>query len=230
MQKSYTQSITLDQDEEPQRASEWFEALLVAPSTSSRPGRAVPTFSIEEFPTYEDGKMLLEMFLSTIDATYRILHVPTTRIWLEELYDNVQSHSSPPRTQLAFFLGIYAGAAYVSKRKLVFQAASLNGRTQISLAETWLESAASLLTDPPVPPSIQALQALTHLTHLCTQVEGFNGTFGTVSMLCLHMARSMKIQRLDTSRARSERMKIGADMVEVEIKRRVWWHLVSSDW
>jgi hypothetical protein len=40
----------------------------------------------------------------------------------------------------------------------------------------------------------------------------------------------MKIHRLDTPRYREERQKNGADMVDVEVKRRVWWHMVSSDW
>ena len=87
-----------------------------------------------------------------------------------------------------------------------------------------------LLTKPPVPASIQALQTLAHLAHLYSQIEGFIGTFGTISMFFVHMTKAMKTDRLDTARCREKRKRNGANMADIEVKRRVWWHLVASDW
>jgi hypothetical protein len=68
------------------------------------------------------------------------------------------------------------------------------------------------------------------LAHLCTQIEGFAGSFGILAMSGLQMARTMGIHRLDSPHFREERRRNGADMVDVELKRRVWWHIVASDW
>jgi hypothetical protein len=174
--------------------------------------------------------MLLDHFTKSVDAMYRVLHVPTTKRLLKDLYSDLNANRLPSTTQLAFFLVIFAGSAYVSKGDLQIRSTNLNGRPPIVLAETWCKQAVLLLTKPPVPPSTQALQALSHLVHLCTQIEGFSGSFGVLSMAGIQMAKMMKIHRLDTPRYREERQKNGADMVDIEVKRRVWWHMVSSDW
>ncbi|KAL2219659.1 hypothetical protein M432DRAFT_545861 [Thermoascus aurantiacus ATCC 26904] len=99
-----------------------------------------------------------------------------------------------------------------------------------SLFEVWFEHALFLLTKPPVPASTEALQSYTILAHLLAQIDGFSGTFNLVMMSSLRTAREMRIHRLDTPRNREGRRRTGADMVDIEIKRRMWWHLVSSDW
>jgi hypothetical protein len=69
-----------------------------------------------------------------------------------------------------------------------------------------------------------------NLAHLCTQIEGFSGSFGILSVTGLQMARSMKIHWLDSVPYREQRRNHGADLVELEVKRRIWWHMVASDW
>ena len=174
--------------------------------------------------------MLLNLFTKTIDATYHLLHIPTVWQWHEELYADLNANRIPSATQLAFFLATFAGAAYVSKSDLQFEKPGLAGKSQMTLSESWLKQSVFLLTKPPVPPSIQALQTAAHLSHLCSQIEGFTGSFGSISMFCVHMVKAMKIHRLDTARCREERNRNGADMVDIEAKRRIWWHLVASDW
>jgi hypothetical protein len=68
------------------------------------------------------------------------------------------------------------------------------------------------------------------LAHLCTQIEGFSGNFGILAISGLQMARTMRIHPLDSHYFREERGKNDADMVNVELKQRVWYHIVASDW
>jgi hypothetical protein len=161
---------------------------------------------------------------------YRNLHVPTTWRWLKELYDDLSANRLPSATQLAFFLGIFAGSAYISKNGFQLECPTSSRRSPIALAESWHKQAVFLLTKPPVPPSTQALQTFVMLTHLCTQIEGFAGSFGILAMSGLQMARTMRIHRLDSPHFREQRQRNGADLVDVELKRRVWWHIVASDW
>jgi hypothetical protein len=199
-----------------------------SPAASS--ARAELSVILQDFPTYRDAATLLQHYTQTVDATYRILHHPTAWHLLRTLYADLGTNRAPSPTQLSFFLCIFAGSAYVSKEKFSFETPSLQGRSQIALAELWARRAVSLVTEPPVPPSVEALQTIMSLAHLCTQIEGVSGSFGTLSMFGLRMARTMNIHRLDSRPSREERRKNGADMVVLEIKRRIWWHMVASDW
>jgi len=174
---------------------------------------------------------MLEHYIKTFNAIYPILHVPTTRCWLRELYVDLHACCIPSATRLAFFLSIFASSAYLSKDQLQPEPATLGGRSLAAApSELWFGHAVSLLTRPPVPPSTQALQAYTGLAYLCSQLEGLTESFGILTIFTLQMSRSMKIHLLDSPRCREERQKNGADMVDVEVKRRLWWHLASSDW
>ncbi|KAL4742971.1 hypothetical protein BDV11DRAFT_216177 [Aspergillus similis] len=119
---------------------------------------------------------------------------------------------------------------FLSRNDFHFETAALQCYPQKVLAERWVKQAVILLTNPPVPPSVQALQTCMNLAHLCTQIEGLSGSFGILSVTGLQMARSMKIHQLDSAPYREQRRGQGADMVELEVKRRIWWHMVASDW
>lgn len=196
----------------------------------------VPTTSFElaailsDFPTYNEAEMLLDYFTKTIDATYRTLHIPTTWKSLRDFYNDLNNNRVPSASQVSFFLSVFAGSVYVSKHEFPFETASLRGHPQQVLAERWIKQAVILLTNPPVPPSVRALQTSVTLAHLCTQIEGLSGSFGLLSATGLQMARSLKIHRLDSAPYREQRRQHGADMVELEVKRRIWWHMVASDW
>lgn len=177
-----------------------------------------------------DATLLLGHFTKTIDATYRTLHIPTVWRWLDELYADLNNKHLPSATQLAFFLGVFAGSAFISNDNFQFQNENLQNHSQNQLAELWFKQAVAFLTKPPVPPSTQALQTFMNLTHLSTQIEGTGGDFVFLSTAGLQMAKSMRLHRLDVASSRAERRKHGDDMVELEVKRRIWWHMVASDW
>ncbi|OAA58894.1 hypothetical protein LEL_10861 [Akanthomyces lecanii RCEF 1005] len=185
---------------------------------------------IRDFPVFDDATALLDHYTQSVDATYRILHRPTAWNMLDALYHDLNAGRTPSATQLAFFLCIFAGSVYVSKHDFQFESPSLHGHSQQALAEIWAQQAVQLLTDPPAPPSVPALQTIVSLAHLCTQMEGLRKNFNVLSAYGIQMARFMKLHRLDSRPSREERRKNGADMVDVEVKRRIWWHMAASDW
>ncbi|KAL4751795.1 hypothetical protein BDW72DRAFT_212561, partial [Aspergillus terricola var. indicus] len=207
-----------NQDEEQQKISQWLEDLFTPNMTAKVSTTSLPALELaailREFPTYEDAETLLDYFTKTIDASYRMLHIPTTWQSLSDLYTDMKNGRLPSATQNDFH----------------FETAALQRYSQKVLAERWVKQAVILLTNPPVPPSVQALQTCMSLAHLCTQMEGFSGSFGILSVTVLQMARSMKIHRLDSAPYREKRREHGADMVDLEVKRRIWWHMVASDW
>lgn len=219
-------------DEEQQQTSQWLEGLLDTLDRNPNDSPANPLLLdiLREFPNLNDATKLLQYFFNTTDATYRILHRPTVWIQIQNFYAELEGNNLPTQTQLSFFLCIFAGSAYFAKDRFNFDTKALANRSQISLAERWARRAVALLLEPSLPPSLEALQTIMSLAHLCTQIEGLRGSYGPLSMLGLQMARSMHLHHLDSAANREDRRKNGANIIELEVKRRVWWHMVSSDW
>ncbi|KAL2810737.1 hypothetical protein BJX63DRAFT_422835 [Aspergillus granulosus] len=148
---------------------------------------------------------------------------------MTDLVDS-EHDSKSPNNSTSHIRTVSHPSAYVSKNDFQFETTALRSYPQKSLAERWVKQAVVLLTDPPVPSSVRALQTLMNLAHLCVQIEGLIGNFGILSVTALRMARSMNIHRLDSAPYRGQRRENGADMAELEVKRRIWWHMVASDW
>ncbi|KAK8162237.1 putative Zn(II)2Cys6 transcription factor [Phyllosticta citrichinensis] len=185
----------------------------------------------DQLPARKHALELLDHFAMVVDCKYRLLHVPSTRTLVEETYQGLIEGTEPPRTTLLLLFSIFASSAY-------FWTKNLSDKLQVSLAtarnafNVFSKIAVSLVDQDgqTVKPSMMALQAISILTHLFNNSDGFSTTFHLLrSMGCL-MAQSLRIHHLDTPQSQHERKVNGSNMVEVEVKRRIWWHIVSSDW
>ena len=54
--------------------------------------------------------------------------------------------------------------------------------------------------------------------------------FSACQSLLLNSAHILRLHKLDSPRERKLRAQNGFDAVDLEIKRRVWWNIVSTDW
>jgi hypothetical protein len=89
--------------------------------------------------------------------------------------------------------------------------------------------ASGLLNDD-LPPSTSALAGISILTYLYTNAEGLVDKVQLLRARGLLMARAMRNHCLDSPYSREQRRLNGHNGIEVEVQRRIWWHMVSSDW
>lgn len=54
--------------------------------------------------------------------------------------------------------------------------------------------------------------------------------FGALRSITITIGHALSIHRVDTAEERENRKKNGCDLVLLETKRRLWWHIASSDW
>jgi hypothetical protein len=90
---------------------------------------------LRQFPTHNDAILLLKHFIKIFDAMYRNLHVPTTWRLLKEMYGDLDVQRVPSATQLAFFLGIFAGSAYISNSNLKLECHTSGRTSSLALAK-----------------------------------------------------------------------------------------------
>lgn len=82
--------------------------------------------------------------------------------------------------------------------------------------------------------TLESLQSTVLQTTLIPNT-GVVTTFLLLLTMLGHYAKSLGLHQVDSRMALAERKRrmedgTGVDWVEVEIKRRIWWHIVSSDW
>ena len=149
-----------------------------------------------------------------------------------ETYESIaKGKDQPGLASLLMLFSIFAGAALnwtpqmLKKLNATRQAAKGAFTTYVRLAESILDNA-----QQPVPPSTIALAAISTLAHVSINAEGYSLKGQLLWSRCHFMARVMRIDRLDTARSWEERRRIGCNMIEIEIQRRIWWHMVASDW
>lgn len=54
--------------------------------------------------------------------------------------------------------------------------------------------------------------------------------FGTIRATTVSIAHCMGLHRLDSSENKERRKTGNYDLITLEVKRRLWWHIASSDW
>ncbi|KAJ9216050.1 transcriptional regulator family: Fungal Specific TF [Paecilomyces variotii] len=237
-----------NQDEEQQFASRWLEDMATTPAIASASNednscsfwnglgeaaefKATSPLDIsrvlDSLPTLTVAEDLLQRFLTKVNILYHMLHVQTAWSNLYEMYGDLSNGRTPTRTRLAFALSIFAVSAYLDQQGKELDSTSEPPRV---LSEKWFRYAVFLLTTPPIRASTEALQALVAITHLSMEFSGFSTNFHGLWLSTIRMAQEMRIHRLDTPYDWEERKRNGVDPVDVESKRRLWWHIVSSDW
>ena len=160
-----------------------------------------------------------------------VLHIPSTRDMMEQAYQSMLESEEPSIPDLLLLLSIFACAALAWTPRLLAQLKSTQVEAKVAL-KAYIRVAISIVNNAhrPLDPSTIALAALSNLAQLLATSNGLSHEVHLLRMRCLLMARTMKVNRLDTTKSCEERRLKGCNMIEIEVQRRIWWNMVSSDW
>ncbi|KAL4998930.1 hypothetical protein BDV10DRAFT_184826 [Aspergillus recurvatus] len=200
---------------------------LVNPSPAPLDAVALARF----LPPLAQAMELFNHFARCMHPTFGVLHIPSTRALMQQIYQNLLDGDEPNIAGLALVYAIFAGAALAWTTELLeaLHATQDEAKTAFS---TYSHLALSILDDrqQAVSSSTVTLQAISTLGYVLSHTDGFSQKVHMLRIRQLLMARSMQIHRLDTAKRREERRLNGSNVIETEVQRRIWWHMVSSDW
>lgn len=182
-------------------------------------------------PTQNEAVQLFENYAKNIDPLQHVLHIPSVRVLLDEVYVNLAERRPVEPGHVALLLGIFASTAYYWTSRngddLLF--VTLDDANQVSLL--WGKAALDLLEHSrrTTSGSIEDIQATIILSFLVFNLEGFSATSRLLMSTALIMARDLYLYKVDAHH--DERQSNPQDdSIEVEVKRRVSWHIVATDW
>lgn len=184
-----------------------------------------------KMPPVSQARILLEHFAVTSHPNCGILHIPSCRKLLEETYGIVKTDGIPLIENLLLLFTVFAGAAFAWSPRLLQQLHATRAEAKAAYVE-YVHLGMSIVdnTVRPLAPSTTALAAMGNLNFITTHARGLSDNAVALRMKCYGMARTLQIDRLDTSKSREERRRKGCNMIDVELQRRVWWNLIGVDW
>ncbi|KAB8275142.1 hypothetical protein BDV30DRAFT_225208 [Aspergillus minisclerotigenes] len=177
-------------------------------------------------PDIHLARLLFEHYVQTADCLHREIHVPSTRALLEATYNELSGSITGLDETITFFLSIFASSAFY-----VCHSHSHSISDQLKDASkwhnTWKEAVILALLQPDTirSSSLVSLQTILIMTYLIWDTEGQSSMFHTLRGIAHTKAIQMKIHRLDAHHPTED-----DDVIVTELKRRLWWHLASTDW
>jgi len=176
-----------------------------------------------QLPPIQLARLLFQHYVQTADSLHREIHIPSTQELLETTYAQLVASLPVSTETLVLFCSIFASSSFYvchkhshQVRRELKDARELHPVwKRIALESVMGHDAAASLT-------LTSLQSISIMMYLTWDSEGQSTTFHTLRNLAHTKAIQMKLHRLDEDMA--------TDVVQAELKRRLWWHLAATDW
>ncbi|KAI0458903.1 hypothetical protein F5B21DRAFT_511727 [Xylaria acuta] len=178
--------------------------------------------------TREEALLLLRDFFENPYHLLPIIYEPSARSLINTFYTQLEQGYEGDPTAAALILSIAStSASFFSHNATTHNAfASTDEATQASVA--WRQAALTILDDPRFPSdgSLEGCQARAILAYVVCNIEGCSARYRFLHSCSVAIARDMSLHLVDSTTAADT----SDDPPTREIKRRLWWHLASTDW
>jgi hypothetical protein len=181
-------------------------------------------------PVRYQAMLLLEHYCAYATPLQHVIHVPTVRSMAATCYSQLEHGLPVAPAQVALLLAIFTASAamctyFTGDTSMPFT--SIDAQRVYPL---WTNSAFDTIEYARRTASrcIEEIQALQILGFLLFHTEGFSTRARCAFTSAVSMSRDLQLHKLDlvaNKPGTSEH-----DSLAKEVKRRVWWHVVASDW
>ncbi|KAK0609680.1 hypothetical protein B0T17DRAFT_129516 [Bombardia bombarda] len=194
-------------------------------------------------PTKDDMLVLLDDYIAGQHVFIGVVHPPTMRALIHDLCARLHRNAGVDLASVALVLIICATSTFYwdpKNTRIVSLFKSEAQATKRSLA--WQNDAWDLLDHAQRAPSqvgtLEGIQASVILSDLIYQMEGCSPRFHRLQSSIVTSARELSLHLIDVpsslhdspdDETKDDETK-DDDEIAKEIKRRMWWHIASTDW
>ena len=177
-------------------------------------------------PKKTEAMALFHYYTGCIDYLYHIILPRRVEEQIHGVYHGVEKGEPVDLNHLALLFSIVASALFL---QLSIESSEFAGAC--SREYTFLTGAALIQGNYSVYPTIEGLQATLIVAHNMTSMNihpSVNLLFSMGSIVS--QAKALMLHCIDSPRFREARKANGCDLMDVELRRRLWWDLVTYDW
>ncbi|PWY63610.1 hypothetical protein BO83DRAFT_411800 [Aspergillus eucalypticola CBS 122712] len=195
---------------------------------SSSPGYS-RSFSI---PLYQESVVLLEKYFRDITYIHHLILSGPLRTMVDNIYNDIEQHAPVSPCQVALLLSILSSAMYTWTRTDSADAPFATPEKVNATSSLWVKGTLDLLDHCRriSLQSIEAIQAMIIISFVIANLEGISARFRDLLSTAITVARELSLHKVDHQPEIDGREDTPADSVDSEMKRRVWWYLVATDW
>lgn len=183
-------------------------------------------------PDREEALALLGHYARLASHMHYVVYLPNVRIMLDQVYDRMDNDEPCEHGHVALLLSMFATTSNIWTHEngvaCIFD--SMVEATQCSTI--WAEAAVAVLKQMynSGSNSLEQVQASVILGFAMLTKEGLSARSRWLNHAATIAARDLSLHVLDGEKERARRAKSPEDGIQLEMKRRLWWHLASSDW
>ncbi|KAI0381142.1 hypothetical protein F5Y04DRAFT_255851 [Hypomontagnella monticulosa] len=181
------------------------------------------------FPLYREAILLLQNYESRVDYMCRILHISHIRSLMKIFYLKVNQGETFPLGQAALLLSLFALSTFfyhpfenpelVASEEEAVRLSTALSKGALDLLDHSRRSTSGTLED---------VQAHILMSYVVYHLDGFSARGRILSSTAISIARDLRLHRLDEHP--DENVQDVRNLIDCEIKRRVFWHVAAEDW
>lgn len=195
------------------------ELRALAQAETLQAGRLIGVMSREE------ALSLLRDFLENSYHLLPVVHEASMRALINDFYTRLTSNQRVDPASAALILSIAATSAYFWNTGTPSHHTFPSSESASKSSLAWRKAAFEVLDGSRSDTSLEDVQARTILSYLIYNTEGLSARSRLLHGWTVAAAREIGLHLVDSPRSNQ----LGDAPIR-EIKRRVWWHLASTDW
>ncbi|EXJ85152.1 hypothetical protein A1O3_05827 [Capronia epimyces CBS 606.96] len=182
-------------------------------------------------PPKEEADLLMDHYTSYIDALQHVIYIPHVRTLMASVYSQLEQGLPAVHSHIALVLSIFASSAVLIagnagggglqhrfEPSAAYQASKIWANATLEVLDLCRRRASGSLEDA---------QASIIIGFLLYHMEGFSVRVRFLFTGAVAVARDLCLHRIDMP---SNQPSHSSNPIHTEIKRRVWWHIVATDW
>jgi hypothetical protein len=184
-------------------------------------------------PYQDEAQRLFGHYIEHLDALQHIIHVPTVRSRIDVLYGVLKESRTTQVTQshTAVLLAILANIAGFWAMGNADSSLFRSREEALGVSKYWTRCALDVLDQVwrSTGPDLETIQSKILLMFLIYHVEGMTGKARHLMASAIADAKDLSLHMTDGPHSRLKE-ETQAEIIDVEMRRRVWWHLTATDW
>lgn len=183
-------------------------------------------------PPKEEATVFLDTYVEYIDNLQHVIYEPHIRTMMDNIYSKTKDAEQLVTGQLALLLAILASATAIYQFFPPDAPLELSNSDATHVSLFWTKAALDLLgiSHRTSERRIEDIQATILLSFLLYHLEGFSVRARGLFASSMSIARDLSLHKIDAPGSQSSDLLVHTDPVSLEMKRRIFWHVVATDW
>ncbi|KAE9363025.1 hypothetical protein N431DRAFT_489964 [Stipitochalara longipes BDJ] len=189
-----------------------------------------PNNTIIIIPVYKVATLLFQSYESNVDHLCHILHLPTIRSLIKTFYLSINQNESVLPGQAALLVSIFAIGAYFYQPADGSEVATTSQDAN-HLYKILSRGALDILdySRRNTSGTLEDVQASILMSFVAYHLDGFSAGGRGLLTTAAAIAKGLRFHRLDADNESSDETSARL-LIDREVKRRVFWHIATTDW